>query len=158
MFKKIKEFIKAFKNAYNTINVNKINAKKAIDGYSKKVDHIVYVTDSLKIIFERLEAIYSYLPKKERQDFILKTVDLIRYGRKDDNGNFKDYCGLRSLYNSSANCAKNNLSNLNKLYKEGKYDDVMAWAKEYSERLEEFYILYGIKEISNESKNESKID
>ena len=149
---KIKEFIKAFKNAYNTINVNKINAKKAIDDYSTKVNHIVYVSDSLKIIFERLEAIYSYLPKKERQDFILKTVDLIRYGRKNDNGDFKDYCGFRSLYNSSANCVKNNLSNLKKLYKEGKYDDVMAWAKEYSERLEEFYILYGIKEISNESK------
>ena len=30
MFRKIKEFIKAFKNAYNTINVNKIDAKKAI--------------------------------------------------------------------------------------------------------------------------------
>jgi ribosomal protein L18E len=152
MFKKIKEFVKAFKNAYNTINVNKINAKKAIDDYSKKVDHIVYVSDSLKIIFERLEAIYSYLPKKERQDFILKTVDLIRYGRKDANGNFKDYCGFRSLYNSSANCAKNNLSNLKKLYKEGKYDEVVEWAKEYSERLEEFRILYNIIDIPNESK------
>ena len=38
MFKKIKEFIKAFKNAYNTINVYKINAKKAIDDYSKMMD------------------------------------------------------------------------------------------------------------------------
>lgn len=148
MFKKIKEFIKAFKNAYNTINVNKINAKKAIDGYSTKVDNIVYVSDSLKIIFERLEAIYSYLPIKERQDFIIETVDLIRYGRKDDNGNFKDYCGLRSLYNSSANCAKSNLSNLKKLYKEGKYDEVMERAKEYSERLKEFRFLYDI-EIPN---------
>ena len=32
---KIKEFIKAFKDAYNTINVNKINAKKAIDDLMK---------------------------------------------------------------------------------------------------------------------------
>jgi hypothetical protein len=42
---KIKEFIKAFKNAYNTINANKIDAKKAIDDYSKKVDYIVYASD-----------------------------------------------------------------------------------------------------------------
>ena len=152
MFKKIKEFIKAYKNAYNTINVNKINAKKAIDDYSKKVDHIVYVSDSLKIIFVRLESIYSYLPKKERQDFIRKTLDLISSGRTDDDGNFKDYCGFISLYNSSANCAKKNLSNLKKLYEEGKYDDVMEWAKEYSERLEEFRFLYNIIDKPNESK------
>ena len=62
MFKKIKEFIEAFKNAYNTINVNKIDAKKAIDDYSKEVDGIVYAADSLKIIFVRLEAIYKYFP------------------------------------------------------------------------------------------------
>lgn len=41
MFKKIKEFISAFKNAYNTINVNKINAKKAIDDFKKVADDIV---------------------------------------------------------------------------------------------------------------------
>ena len=33
MCKKIKEFIKAFKYAYNTINVNKFEAKKAIDDF-----------------------------------------------------------------------------------------------------------------------------
>lgn len=152
MFKQIKEFIKAFKDAYNTINVNKIDAKKAIDDYSKEVDGIVYAVDSLKIIFERLEAIYSYLPIKERQDFIQKTLDLIRYGRKDDNGNFMDYYGFSAIYHSNANCAKNNLAHLKKLYKEGKYDEVTELAKDYSERLEEFYVLYNIIDIPNESK------
>ena len=152
MFKKIKEFIEAFKDAYNTINVNKINAKKAIDDYSNKVDDIVYAADSLKIIFVRLEAIYSCFPIKERQDFIQKTLDLLRYGRKNDNGDLKDFYGIRSLYHSNANYAKNNLAHLKKLYKKGKYDGVIECAKEYLERLEEFYILYGINEISNESK------
>jgi hypothetical protein len=150
MFKKIKEFIKAFKDAYNAININKINAKKAIDDYSKKVDNIVYAADSLKIIFEHLEAIYSYLPKKERQDFIQKTLDLLRYGRRDDNGNFMDYYGLRTSYNSRANCGKHNLAHLKNLYKKGRYGEVTEWAKEYSRRLEDFYVLYGIKEILNE--------
>ena len=85
MFKKIKEFIKAFKDAYNAININKINAKKLIDDYSKKVDDIVYAADSLKIIFTRLDAIYSCFPKKERQDFISKTLNLFRYGRRHEN-------------------------------------------------------------------------
>lgn len=152
MFKKIKEFIKAFKNAYNTINVNKINAKKAIDDYSKEVDDIVYADDSLKLIFVRLEAIYTCFPIKERQDFIQKTLDLLRYGRKNDNGDFKDFYGFRSLYHSNANCAKNNLVHLKELYKEGKYDEVKAWAKEYSRRLEDFYVLYNIIDDPNESK------
>jgi hypothetical protein len=152
MFKKIKEFIKAFKDAYNAININKINAKKAIDDYSRKVDYIVYAADSLKIIFARLDAIYSYLPKKERQDFIQKTLDLFRYGRRDDNGNFKDFRGFVKIYTSTADGAKNNLAHLKKLYKEGNYGELTEWAKVYSERLEDFYVLYGIKEILNETK------
>lgn len=150
MFKKIKEFIKAFKDAYNTINVIKIDAKKAIDDYSKEVDDIVYIADSLKIIFSRLEAIYSCFPTNERQDFIQKTLDLLRYGRYDDNGGLKDTCGWGALYISESVGAKNNLTYLEKLYKEGKYGVVKVLAKEYSERLEEFYIIYEIKEISSE--------
>ena len=152
MFKKFKEFIKAFKDAYNTINAYKINAKKAIDDYSKEVDDIVYAADSLKIIFVRLEAIYSCFPIKERQDFIQKTLDLLRFGRRDDNGNFKDFYGLRSLYHSNANNAKIHLAHLKKLYKEGRYGEVKVLAKEYSERLEEFYVLYNIIDNPNESK------
>ncbi len=38
MFKKIKEFISAFKNAYYTININKFNAKNAIEDYRKEVE------------------------------------------------------------------------------------------------------------------------
>lgn len=150
MFKKIKEFIEAFKNAYNTINVNKIDAKKAIDEYSKKVVRIVYAADSLKIILARLEAIYSCLPIKERQDFIRKTLDLLRYGRYDDNGGLKDTCGWGALYISESVVAKNNLARLKKRYKEGRYGEVKVLAEEYSERLEEFCIIHGIKEISSE--------
>ena len=152
MFKKIKEIIKAFKDAYNTINVNKINAKNAIDDYSKEVDDIVYAADSLKIIFFRLEAIYSCFPIKERQDFIQKTLDLLRYGRKDDKWYLKDYDGFLTLYTSTANCAKNNLVYLKKLYKESRYGEVKVLAKEYSERLENFYVLYNIIDKPNESK------
>lgn len=152
MFKKIKEFIEAFKNAYNTINVNKIDAKKAIDDYSKEVDGIVYAYDSLNIIFEHLEESYKCFPIKERQDFIQKTLDLLRFGRRDDNGNLKDFYGIRTLYHSNANNAKNHLAHLKKLYKEGRYGEVKVLAKEYSERLEEFYVLYNIIDNPNESK------
>jgi hypothetical protein len=152
MFKKIKEFIEAFKDAYNTINVNKIDAKKAIDDYSKEVDGIVYAAESLKIIFARLEGGYKYFPIKERQDFITKTLDLIRYGRYDDNGRLKDPCGWGALYITESVGVKNNLAQLKKLYKEGRYGEVKVLAKEYSERLEEFYVLYNIIDNPNESK------
>lgn len=152
MFKKIKEFIKAFKDAYNTINANKINAKNAIDNFNRKVDSIVYTADSLQLIFERLEANYICFPIKERQDFIQKTLDLLRYGRKDDDGHFKDFRGLISLYYSKASCIKNNLAHLKELYKKGRYGEVRALAKVYSEQIEEFYVLYNIIDISNESK------
>jgi hypothetical protein len=146
MFKKIKEFIEAFKNAYNTINVNKFNAKKAIDDYSDAVDDIVYVSESVNIAFRRLDAVYRYFPIKERQDFITKTLDLLRYGRYDSVGDFKDACGLAATYRTYADVAQHNLVKLKKLYKEGKYNEIITKAEEYSEKLEDFYICYGIKE------------
>jgi hypothetical protein len=148
MIKKIKEFIEAFKDAYNTINVNKNNARKAIDDFKKEVDDITYIADSLKFIFARLEAIYSCFPIKERQDFIIKILDLLRYGRRDANGGLEDICGWYGLYSSQANYMKTKLKLLNDFYKEGKYTEVNAFAKEYNEQLEEFYVKYGIKEIT----------
>ena len=146
MIKKIKEFIKAFKDAYNTICIDKINAKKVIDDFKKDVDDIIYIADSLKIIFVRLEAIYSCFPIKERQDFIQKTLDLLRYGRRDVNEGLKDICGWYALYRSQADYIKTKLELLNDLYKEGKYSEVMTFVKEYNEQLEEFYVLHGIEE------------
>jgi hypothetical protein len=151
MIKKIKEFIEAFRTAYNTINVNKLEAKKAIDDFKKEVDDIVYIADSLKIIFARLEAIYSCFPIKERQDFITKTLDLLRYGRRDSTGGFEDICGWRALYLSQADYVKLRLECLNERYKEGKYTEVISLAKEYNEQLEEFYILHGIEENTIEN-------
>jgi hypothetical protein len=142
MFKKIKEFIEAFKNAYNTINVNKIDAKKAIDDYSKEVDEIVYTAESLKIIFTRLEAIYSCFPSKERQDCVIEILDLLRYGRQDDNGDFKDVCGWYELYRLKSVCVKDNLAYLKELYKEGNYNMVNVLAEEYSEQIKEFCNSY----------------
>ena len=146
MIQKIKEFIDVFKDAYNTVNVNKNNARKAIDDFKKEVDDIVYITDSLRFIFSRLEAVYSCFPINERQDFIIKILDLLRYGRKDDNGGLKDICGWYGLYSSQANYMKTMLKNMNKLYKESKYVEVMSLVEECNEHLEEFNIMYNIKE------------
>ena len=152
MSKKIKEFIKAFKIAYNTINLDKNNARKAIDDFKKDVDDVVYIADSLKFIFARLEAVYSCFPIKERQDFINKTLYLLRYGRKDDNGDFKDICGWYELYRSKSVCVKNNLAHLKELYKEGNYNKVNVLSEEYSEQIKEFYVLYDIIDNPNESE------
>lgn len=151
MFKKIKEFIKAFKYAYNTINVNRFKAKKAIEDFKKEVDDIAYIADSLKFIFAKLEAIYSCFPIKERQDFIQKTLDLLRYGRRDANGGLEDICGWYALYRSQSDYLKTKLKAMNKLYKDGKYGKVVSLAKEYDEQLKEFYILYGIEENTSEN-------
>ena len=59
--------------------------------------------------------------------------------------------GFITLYTSTANLAKNNLAQLKKLYKRGRYVEIKVLAKGYSERLEEFYVLYNIIDKPNES-------
>lgn len=146
MFKKIKEFIKAFKDAYYTININKFNAKNAIEDYRKEVERFSKVAKKMANLCDDLIDVYEYFPLKERYDFINKTMFLLSYGRKDSNGGLIDICGLRGLYYSEADYGITKLILLEDLYNEGKYDEVMAKTEEYNNRLEEFYVIYGIKE------------
>ena len=145
MFKKIKEFIEAFKNAYYTLNINKFNAKNAIEDYRKEVEQFSKVAKTLDNLYDDLKDVYEYFPIKERKDFITKTLGLISYGRKDSNGILIDICGLRALYYAEAAGGINNLAHLEDLYNEGKYDEVMTKNEEYINRLEDFFVLYDIK-------------
>jgi hypothetical protein len=156
MIKKIKEFIEAFKTAYNTINVNKFEAKKAIEDYRKRVEEFSNVANTMTNLYDNLRAAYIYFPTDERQDFIQKTMDLLAYGRRDSNGGLMDICGSRGLYYSEADYGRNNLAHLEALYNEGKYDEVMAKTEEYSNHLKEFFVLYGIKDIDENIAEENE--
>lgn len=147
MLKKIKEFIKAFKDAYYIININKFNAKNVIEDYRKKVEEFSKVAKTMENLYDNLKDVYIYFPVDERQDFIHETMYLLNYGRKDSNGRLIDICGLQALYYSEADYGRNNLAYLENLYDESKYDEVMTKTKEYSNRLEEFFVIYGIKDI-----------
>lgn len=151
MFKKIKEFIKAFEDAYYTINVNKFKAKNDIEDYRKEVEQFSKVAKTLDNLYDNLVDAYKYFPIDERQDFVQRTLDLISYGRKDSHGNFIDICGWRALYYAEADYGRDNLALLEDLYNEGKYDEVMTKTEKYFNHLEEFYVLYGINENSSEN-------
>lgn len=156
MIKKIKEFIEAFKTAYNTININKFNAKNAIEDYREKVEEFSKVAKTMENLYDNLKDVYIYFPTDARQDFIHKTMYLLNYGRKDYNGRLIDICGLQALYYSEAECGINNLANLEDLYNEGKYKDVMTKTEEYSNSLEEFFVIYGIKDIKENTVEDNE--
>lgn len=145
MFKKIKEFIEAFKDVYYTININKFNARNAIEDYHKEVERFSNVAKTMANLYDDLRDAYIYFPNNERQDFVQKTMDLLVYGRRDSNGGLIDICGLRGLYYSEADYGRDKLALLEDLYNEGKYDEVMVKTEEYNNRLKEFFVLYGIK-------------
>jgi hypothetical protein len=150
MIKKIKEFIAAFNDAYYTININKFNAKNAIEDYRKKVEEFSNVAKTLQNLYDNLRNAYIYFPTNERQDFVQQTMDLLVYGRRDSNGGLIDIYGLRGLYYSEADNGRNNLAHLKDLYNEGKYEEVITKTEEYNNRLEVFFVIYGIKENTTE--------
>ena len=81
---------------------------------------------------------------------------MLVYGRYDSVGDFKDVCGLVATYNTYATGAQHNLVELETLYKEGKYNAVITKAEEYGEKLEDFYIRYGIKDIEENLGKENE--
>ena len=149
MFKTIRNYIRAFKDAYKTINSKKFEAKEAIDKYKLEVDNIKNVYTVLRDTYEGLDAVYKYLPKQERRDFIQKTLDLLKFGRTDvdENGDrcFKDLIGYIYLYFSQYTDMSHFLKVMRLHYNNGHYDDVIDLAREYGMQLENFYVNHDIK-------------
>lgn len=142
--KKIKDFIKAFKQAYCEVNKNKIDAKNAIDNYRKEVEVVKDVAENLKLIHTKLELIYHCLPIKERQNFIQKTLDLFKYGRINGNGGFMDEGGYCEIYNCQYNDMKDDLHVMNVLYGNERYEEVIEYVDLCNIKLENFGIKHDL--------------
>jgi hypothetical protein len=148
MFNSIKIFIAAFKQALNAMNADKIEAKDAIDKYRANVEYIGGVTEKMKTVYTLIGELYDCFPIKERQDFVLKTHDLLRYGRFDENtGNLKDGANFVTLYKHQYEDMKRWLKNMVNHYNAGHYKDVVDLYKIiYEPQLEKFYISIGASE------------
>ena len=148
MFNNIKNFIAAFKQALDTINVDKIRAKDAIDKYRANVEYIGEVTEKMITLYTLIGEFYSCFPIKERQDFVQKTYDLLRYGRFDEKtGNLKDGTSFVTSYKHQYEDMKRWLKNMIHHYNARHYKDVVDLYKDvYEPQLEKFYISIGVSE------------
>lgn len=139
MIKFCKDLIKIFKTTYRTYYAEKIKAKLLITDYENSVNSIETVGNKLCRIANDLHAVYHFLPIKERQDFIQKTIDLINYGYEDS------VFGYGSEYNSLLIDMKNNLKVLKLHYNNSHYDRVIELVEIYNKKLDEFFQDKNIK-------------
>lgn len=136
----IKEFILAYKEAYNKINEEKIKAKDCINHIKrlKKIDTSIYKL--LLTTKKNLYDIYIYLPKKQRQDYVQKTIDLLQYGN-----DFTDdirVLGIIGLYKNVIEIIDDNLQDMKRFYKEKDYNKVISIYNDLIETIDdEFKIL-----------------
>lgn len=139
MIKFCKELFKIFKTTYQTYYAEKIKAKLLIKDYQNKVNSIENVGNKLYNIANDLHTVYRFLPIKERQDFIQKTIDLINYGYE---GRVFGYGGE---YKRLLTDMKNNLKVLKLHYKNSHYNYVIELTEIYNKKLEEFFKDKNIK-------------
>ena len=148
MFNSIKIFIAAFKQALNSMNADKIEAKEAINKYRANVEYIGGVAEKMKTVYTLISELYDCFPIKERYDFVQKIHDLLRYGRFDEKtGNLKDGANFVTLYRHQYEDMKRWLKNMVNHYNAGHYKEVVDLYKVvYEPQLEKFYISIGASE------------
>lgn len=136
----IVELICAFKEAYNKINEEKIKAKDCINHIKKlkKIDTSIY--ELCLTTKKNLSDIYRYLPKKQRQDYVQKTIDLLQYG--NDFTHDLKVLGIIGLYKNVIEIIDENLQDMKHFYKEKDYNKVISIYKDLIETInDEFKIL-----------------
>ena len=141
MIDKLKDFIRAFVEAYKNINSGRTLAKNLIDEYKHKVDIIEHVYVTMEEALMNIEFIYSYLPKPNRADYVQKTIDLLRLGYvlKDGDEEIVVCVGVIETYNGQLRKMGSNLEKLERYYKRGDYDKVIELSTYYNEKFDEFY-------------------
>lgn len=148
MFNSIKIFIAAFKQALDSMNIDKMEAKEAIDKYRANVEYIGGVAEKMKTVYTLISELYDCFPIKERHDFVQKTHDLLRYGRFDEKtGSLKDGTNFVTSYKHQYEDMKRWLKNMVNHYNAGHYKEVVDLYKIiYGPQLEKFYISIGASE------------
>ena len=147
MFNSIKNFIVAFKQALNSMNADKMEAKEAINKYRANVEYIGSVVKKMNTLYTLISELYDCFPIKERHDFVQKTYDLLQYGRFDESGNLKDETSFVILYKCQYEDMKRWLKNMVGHYNAGHYRSVVELYKVvYEPQLEKFYISIGVSE------------
>ena len=147
MISKIKEFIKIFKYTWHKYYEDKECAKKCLDfiyqSYKKRQE---LFDDAFSIRF-KLTHIWPYLPKKQRQDYIQKTLDLLEYGihyeydennKRIGNPKYNEGYGLCDKFYYLVNYLEAKYKEAKKAYKEKDFLKVQLLNKETYEYLNDF--------------------
>ena len=135
----IAEFIKAFKRAYKEIYSEKLVAKGQIKDLEKLEKRYTELVKILKRIAEDLRAVYADLPIKARQDYVQKTLDLIKTGTYSTD--------MVYHYESDRNYITAAIDQMKELYANRKYQQVQ---EQYNLTCE---TVKGFKELILNSEN-----
>ncbi len=129
----IKEFIFAYKEAYNKINEEKIKAKDCINHTKRLKKTYISIYKLCLTTKKNLYDIYRYLPKKQRQDYVQKTIDLLQYG--NDLTDDVRVLGIIGLYKNAIKIIDDNLIEMKHFYKEKDYSKVISIYKDLDETI-----------------------
>ena len=153
MIRKIKEFIRIFKYTWHKYYEDKECAKKCVESLYNLYIRRKEDANKSTLIRKYLKDIWIYLPKKQRVDYVQKTLDLLEYGihyEYDENntriGNpiYNDGYGLCNSYEYLAKYLEKQYLKAKKAYKQKNYVEVNSIHKETYEYLNDFdkKILY----------------
>ena len=147
MISKIKEFNKIFKYTWHKYYEDKECAKKCVEYLYNSYKGRKEGADIVISICKNLKNIWTYLPKKQRADYVQKTLDLLEYGihyEYDENNKrigtpkYNEGQGLCAQYEYLANYLEKQYLKAKKEYKHRNYIEIQFIYKEAYEYLNDF--------------------
>lgn len=144
----IKDLYIAFKNAYNEINANNIDAENKLNNIRDRIYCVSIIIDKLNMVETMLRDLRFHMPVYERQTYIIPLIDVLENGscKLDYNSEGNLYKSryvttpnLKGLYGELKNELDYHLRCMERAYKERDYEIVEKHFKQCEDYYDSFY-------------------
>ena len=132
--------LETIERTWKELRKEKNEAKKVLKDIQVVVEHWERVWKTAENIEKELSAIYSDLPESQRQDYVQKTMDLLKYGFDIDVEWKSD--GFISIFHYIYTVCLRYQEHAEKLYKEN-YEGVIGKLEEMKCEVERIKEVYG---------------
>ena len=119
------QFFQTLFNAFRMANNDRNNAKQIKENHVKAIESLIKKEARIKKALLVIEEELFCFPKISRTTMVKPVIDIYYAGIRNENGSYRSETCMEKRFETEIQNLKNNLEKIKKLYKQGKFSEIV---------------------------------